>query len=229
VAIINMFEVEARKRQLSGNEGMQVFPLFFDDWSGFFHAGFAPFSARCRSAEMPLSFGFQSKAHLDAVNHTFLDALDDTVATKIVMRIQGNSTAAFVRKLLGEHEQAEISQSDSATRGETMFYTKADRIDQRALRELNPGEAFVSTLVTENGKTRNPLWRVQLSRPDFSGWEKVALPAAKAHEEGEGLNFWQKYMGHEDSETLERLISELTAVEEEMAEPVFRNQQEVPC
>lgn len=231
VAIINMFEVEARKRQLSGNEGIHVFPLFFDDWSGFFHAGFAPFSARCRSAEMPLSFGFQSKAHLDAVNHTFLDALDDTVATKIVMRIQGNSTAHFVRKLLGEHELAEISQSDSTIRGETLFYTKEDRIDARVLRELNPGEAFVSTLVEEGGRTKNPFWKVQLKRPDFSGWEKISLPSAREHAEGEGLNFWKKYMGNEDSETLHRLIGEITEAHEsiETHQSHEEKKQGVPC
>ncbi len=215
LALINMFGVMARRRQLGGNEGVHVFPLFFDDWSGFFHAGFATFSARCRSAEMPLSFGFQSKAHLDAVNHTFLDALDDTVATKIVMRIQGNSTADFVRKLLGEHEHAEISQSDATVKGETMFMTKQDRIDARILRELNPGEAFVSTLLEEEGKTKNPLWRVQLTRPDFRAWEKILLPAPREYEEGEGLNFWKKYMGNEDSKTLQALIAEITEAQAE--------------
>ncbi len=222
VAIISMFEVEARKRQLAGNEGVYVFPLFFDDWSGFFHAGFAPFSARCRSAAMPLSFGFQSKAHLDAVSHTYLDALDDTITTKIIMRIQGSGTANYVRKLLCEYETPEISQSDSIIKGETMFMTKQDRIDPRALRELNPGEAFVSTLVEEGGKTKNPLWRVQLTRPDFTGWEKISLPSAREHEEGEGLNFWKKYMGNEDSKILQGLIAEITEAQAE-------TQREVTC
>ncbi len=209
VALINLFEVEARKRQLGGTKDLLVFPLFFDDWSGFFHEGFAPFSARCRSAEMPLSFGFQSTAHLDAVNHTFLNALDDTIATKIIGRIQGGATANYARQLLCEFEVAEITQSDSVVRGETMSIRKQDRIEDRQLRELNPGEAFVSTLVEEGGKTVNPLWKVQLQRPDFSGWEACSLPPPRTHEEGHGLNFWQKYMGGEDSLALKRRIEEV--------------------
>ncbi|MFQ5588180.1 MAG: hypothetical protein ACE5F7_05010 [Nitrospiria bacterium] len=211
VAMINMFEVEARKRQLAGTDGLDVYPLFFDDWSGFFHAGFAPFSARCRSAEMPLSFGFQSKAHLDAVSHTFLNALDDTVATKIIMRTQGGATAEYVRRLLCEFETPEIMQSDSVVRGETMSMRKQDRIDARALRELNPGEACISTLLEEGGKTRNPLWKVQLKRPDFTGWENIQLPPPKTHDIGKGLNFWEKYMRGEDMRILEKRIAEMTA------------------
>jgi hypothetical protein len=60
IALVETFGVEARKRQLGGTEGLPSFPLIFDDWGAFFHPGFGPFSARCRSAQMPLNFGFQS-------------------------------------------------------------------------------------------------------------------------------------------------------------------------
>ena len=36
---------------------------------------------------MPLSFGFQSRAQLDAVGSSFADELDDTIATKIILRV----------------------------------------------------------------------------------------------------------------------------------------------
>lgn len=218
IGLINMFEVVAAKRQMGGTEGLDVYPLFFDDWSGFFHEGFAPFSARCRSAQMPLSFGFQSTAHLEAVSHTFLSALDDTVATKIVMRTQGNATSAFVQKLLCDYEVAEITQSDSAVRGETMSMRKEFRIDPRALRELNPGEAYISTLSDERGKTKNPLWKAALKRPDFTGWQDVALPAARTHEEGRGLGFWKKYMAGADMKSLTarlKAVSEKETAEED--------------
>ena len=209
VALIDMFEVVATKRQLSGTDNLSVYPLFFDDWSGFFHEGFAPFSARCRSAEMPLSFGFQSTAHLEAVNHTFLSALDDTLATKIVMRTQGNTTAVFVQKLLCDYEVADITQSDSVVRGETMSIRKEARIDPRDLRELSPGQAYISTLVEEGGKTKNPLWKVHLKRPDFTGWQDVKLPQAQVHEEGQGLGFWGKYMAGGDRKSLDVSIKEV--------------------
>lgn len=209
VAVIDMLEVAARKRQLGGIKGLPVYPMFFDDWSGFFHDGFATFAARCRSAEMPLSFGFQSIAHLDAVGPTFLPALDDTIVTKIIMRVHGNATSAFVQKLLCEFEVAEITQSDSTVKGETMMMRKEARIDRRALRELSPGQAYVSTTKEEGKKTINPLWKVQLQRPDFSGWEAVALPEPKVHEEGEGLGLWKKYMAGEDLKALDARIKDV--------------------
>ncbi len=229
IAIINMFEVEARKRQLAGTEGLDVYPLFFDDWSGFFHEGFAPFSARCRSAEMPLSFGFQSKAHLDAVSHTFLNALDDTVATKIIMRTQGGATAKYVQQMLCEFETPEITQSDSVVRGETLSMRKEYRIDPRQLRELNPGEAYISTLQEEEGETKNPLWKVQLQRPDFTGWQKILLPSAKTHEMGHGLNFWEKYMAGADMKSLEIRIKEVLEQDKGLKEAGYTDEEDQPC
>ncbi len=215
VALIDMLEVAARKRQLGGVKNLSVYPMFFDDWSGFFHSGFSTFAARCRSAEMPLSFGFQSIAHLDAVSPTFLTAIDDTIVTKIIMRVHGNATSEFVQKLLCDFEIAEITQSDSTVKGETMMMRKEARIDRRALRELSPGQAYVSTTMEDGKNTINPIWKVQLQRPDFSGWQDVALPEAKAHEEGEGLGFWKKYMAGEDMKVLNARIKKV--LEEETA------------
>ena len=49
IAIIETFGVEARKRQLAGTENLKMYPQLFDDWGAFFHIGFGPYSARCRS------------------------------------------------------------------------------------------------------------------------------------------------------------------------------------
>jgi len=195
IAIIEMFGVEARRRQLAGPEQFTLFPLLLDDWGGFFYDGFGPFSARCRSAAMPLSFSFQSLAQVKAVSQVFADQLDDNLATKLILRVQGEDTAAFALRLLGEYEAFEVSTSQLAEReGTALGMVKRARLTARDLRELAEGEAYVSTLVKEGERMVNPLWRVRLPLPDFSDWQAVELPAPKPHEEGEGLGLWRRYM-----------------------------------
>ena len=203
IAIVEMFGVEARKRQLAGTEGLTRFPLLFDDWGAFFYEGFGPFAARCRSAAMPLTFGFQSYAQLEAVSRVFAHELDDTIATKVVMRVQGAETADYAVRLLGEHETVEVSTSRLGDRsGTSVGYRRVPRIEPRDLRELRPGEAFVSTLIRDGDRVINPLWRLRFSLPDFGGWRDVPLPPPRVHAEGDGLGFWARYM---DPEALARL------------------------
>jgi hypothetical protein len=199
IAIIETFGVEARKRQLSSTPILKMYPQLFDDWGAFFHAGFGPYSARCRSAGMPLSFGFQSRAQLDAVGRSFADELDDTIATKIILRVQGAATAEYAVTLLGEYETLDTGTSDmdsgeTGRRGSSLRYIKKSRIEARQLRELQPGEAYVSTLADYNDKMTNPLWKLRLPLPAFPGWQNISMPLAHEHAEGEGLSFWTRYM-----------------------------------
>ena len=196
VAIIETFGVEARKRQLAGTENLKIYPQLYDDWGAFFHAGFGPFSARCRSAGMPLSFGFQSRAQLDAVSSTFADELDDTIATKIILRVQGSKTSLYAIDLLGQYEAHDIGTSESSSGHDStsVHYVQQARINPRQLRELQPGEAYVSTLIKSSDKVSNPLWKLRLPLPDFKGWQAIELPAARVHEEGNGLSLWSRYM-----------------------------------
>ena len=199
IAVIESFGVEARKRQLAGTEKLKIYPQLYDDWGAFFHAGFGPYSARCRSAAMPLSFGFQSRAQLDSVSHTFADELDDTIATKIILRVQGDRTAEYAVKLLGEYETLDAGTSGSVAAQRqsdttSVRYVHRPRIEARQLRELQPGEAYVSTLATVEGEMTNPLWRLRLPLPEFSNWREVPLPPAREHLEGDGLSFWARYM-----------------------------------
>ncbi len=196
VAIIETFGVEARKRQLAGTENLKIYPQLYDDWGAFFHAGFGPFSARCRSAGMPLSFGFQSRAQLDAVSSTFADELDDTIATKIILRVQGSKTSLYAIDLLGQYEAHDIGTSDSSSGHDStsVRYVQQARINPRQLRELQPGEAYVSTLIKSSDKVTNPLWKLRLPLPDFKGWQSIQMPASRVHEEGRGLGLWSRYM-----------------------------------
>lgn len=195
VAIVEIFAVEARKRQLAGTDGVSSYPLLFDDWGKFFHEGFGPFSARARSAAMPLSFGFQSLAQLQAVSATYADELDDTIATKIVLRVQGNATARNAQQLLGEFDSIGLTTQRSQDRDSSSIgYTPEWRVKERDLRALQPGEGFVSTLIKSQDKMINPLWRVRFPLPDFKDWRSVLLPPPRTHPEGTGLGFWDRYM-----------------------------------
>ena len=195
IAIIDMFGVEARRRQLAGAEQFSLYPLILDDWGGFFHDGFGPFSARCRSAAMPLSFSFQSLAQVKAVSQTFADELDDNLATKIILRVQGEDTAAFALRLLGDYDAFEVSTSQLAERaGTALGVSQRARLNARELRELAEGEAYVSTLIRDGSRMINPLWRVRLPRPAFDHWQAVTLPPARSHAQGTGLGLWQRYI-----------------------------------
>jgi len=195
ISIIETFAVETRNRQLYPAEDLTGYPLLFDDWGAFFHDGFGPFSARCRSAAMPLSFGFQSHAQLRAVSHTYADELDDTIATKIIMRVQGESTAQYAARLLGKFDFLDVGAHYSTGRSESSLrYMRRDRIDGRALRQLQRGEAYISTLLQNGERISNPLWRLRFTLPEFGTWSAVPLPETRLHAEGEGLGFWGRYM-----------------------------------
>ena len=197
IALVETFGVEARKRQLGGTEGLPSFPLIFDDWGAFFHPGFGPFSARCRSAQMPLNFGFQSRAQLDAVSRVFADELDDTIATKLIMRVQGDATSQYAVRLLGMYDVRDVGTSNSP--GErrdstSLRYTQKARIEPRQLRELQPGEVYISTLQQRDDRIVNPLWKLRIPEPPYQDWKNVSMPAARTHEEGRGLSLWTRYM-----------------------------------
>jgi hypothetical protein len=195
IAVIEAFGVEARKRQLGGTENLESYPLIFDDWGAFFHEGFGPFSARCRSAAMPLAFSFQSRAQLQYVSPTYADELDDTIATKIILRVHGAATARYAVELLGEYETREVAISGRASSENTsLSLRRMGRIDPRALRQLQTGEAYVSTLEQRGEREHNPLWRVRLPLPPYTDWQSVPMPTPRQHAEGQGLGFWGRYM-----------------------------------
>ena len=198
IALIEMFGVEARRRQLERTEPPARYPLLFDDWGAFFHEGFGPFSARCRSAEMPLSFGFQSHAQLRAIGPGYADELDDTIATKVIMRVQGEDTSRYAAHLLGQHEAIDLgTRSWSGGSEHSLRFARRYRVCERALREMQPGEAYVSTLEEGPEGMRNPLWHLRFTLPEFGSWQNVVLPGLRTQAVREGLDFWSRYMNPE--------------------------------
>lgn len=209
VVLVEMFHVEARKRQLAGADGFPPFPLFLDDWGDFFHENFTAFSARCRSASMPLFFSFQSLAQLDAVSTAFRDTLDDTIATKIVMRVMGENTSKYASELLGEYERMELGSSELGGRdGVSLMNRALSRFRPQDFKALQPGECFLSTLLDVRSETINPILRTRLPLPDFRDWQAVSMPTSgglcSQSEATKGLGFWDRFVDPESQRRLQQ-------------------------
>ena len=197
VAIVEMFGVEARRRQLSGPEQYKMFPMLMDDWGAFFHDNFGPISARCRSALMPLIFSFQSLAQIKSVSENFARELDDNLATKIILRVNGEDTARFAINLLGEHQELSVGMSELGDRdGASTGLSQQARVNSRDLRELLPGECYVSTVMQRDGKMLNPLWKLRIPRAPYTdeALAQVEMPPVREHPEGQGIGLWRRYM-----------------------------------
>jgi len=216
-----MFGVEARCRQLAGPEQYSMFPLLFDDWGAFFHDNFGPISARCRSALMPLIFSFQSLAQVKTVSDNFARELDDNLATKIILRVNGEDTANFAINLLGERQDVQFGSSKHGDNDGSSYSLKGEsRINARDLRELLPGECYISTVMQTDNKMKNPLWKLRIPRAPYTDadLEKTNMPEPRNHTEGEGLGFWNKYMNPEAFKKID--VTENDMNEEDESEEV---------
>jgi type IV secretory pathway TraG/TraD family ATPase VirD4 len=157
---------------------------------------------------MPLSFTFQSMSQVQRVGEAFKGELDDNLPTKIVFRVMGLSTSGFAVELLGDFETRELSSSEMGNRdGSSMRHERKDRISVRELRELSPGEAYVSTLLFKpNRQVVNPLYRVQFPDTELDHSIEAQLPEARECIEGEGLGLWSKYMSPSRLRDIQRQV-----------------------
>ncbi len=215
VAISEMFAVEARQRQLAGGSSANYYPLLFDDWGRFVHEGFSPFMARARSAAMPAAFSFQSVAQIKEVSPIFLEQMDDLAATKIFLRVQGESTIDYAKRMLDHYEVAEVSASkDNNRSGNSVSVREHERVSGRNLRELATGQAYISTQVTQGLIARNPLWLMHFPLPAFGEWETIALPEyAHTDDLSIGLRFWERYLNPHKLAEIRKLAEQSKAEE----------------
>ena len=210
IALIEMFAVEARQRQLGGGSDADYYPLLFDDWGKFVHDGFSPFMARARSAAMPAAFSFQSVAQIKEVSPTFLEQLDDLAATKIFLRIQGESTIDYARRMLDRYEVADVSASrDHHRSSNSMSMRENARVSARELKQLATGSAYLSTQITQQGQARNPLWKMQFPLPAFPDWQSQSLPQYTHQDDLQvGLRFWERYLNPYKLEAIRQLTQQ---------------------
>ena len=105
---------------------------------------------------------------------------------------------------------------DRHNSGDSLHTGRKWRIEPRELRELLPGEAFVSTLYNDGSRMTNPLWKLRVPMPSCDGWQDVPMPAARKHEEGEGLGFWNRYMNPAKLAELHAAAQEAAAAREQV-------------
>jgi len=198
IMIIEQLAGIAKRRQQGDLEAAHLYPLVFDDWGALFHPGFKPFSARCRSAKMPLSFMFQSRAQLQDVSHTYETELDDNIATKVLFRINGQDTAEFACRLIGTFETREVATSMLGDRdGTSLSVREVPRLKPADFKALDPGEGFISTLLQTDAGTENALYKVRFPLVPMAGWQHVTRPGqthTPVDVADDGLNLWARYM-----------------------------------
>ena len=198
IMIIEQLAGIAKRRQQGDLEAAGLYPLVFDDWGALFHPGFKPFSARCRSAKMPLSLMFQSRAQLQDVSHTYETELDDNIATKVLFRINGQDTSEFACRLIGTFETREVSTSMLGDRdGTSLSVREVPRLKPADFKALDPGEGFISTLLQTQDGTENALYKVRFPLVSMAGWQHVTLPGqthSPVDYADDGLNLWARYM-----------------------------------
>ena len=198
IMIIEQLAGIAKRRQQGDLEAAALYPLIFDDWGALFHPGFKPFSARCRSAKMPLSFMFQSRAQLQDVSHTYETELDDNIATKVLFRINGQDTSEFACRLIGTFETREVSTSILGDRdGTSLSMREVPRLNPGDFKALDPGEGYISTLLQTDDGTENALYKVRFPLVTMAGWQQVSLPVqthSPVDYADDGLNLWARYM-----------------------------------
>lgn len=197
-AIFETFGAIARDRQ-NFDSVRQRWHLIGDDVGGFFYDGIAKITARARSAGVPIHLLFQSKAQMDEIDPTFADQIDDTVSTKVFLRIMGERTRDWASRMMGTYEDIKYSvsdRSDNALDGSSLGTMKDARVEPQEFAQLHDGEAIVSTTFKlEKGLIRSRRVRVRFPLPPTeSDPADVDWPKCNPLPEVEGLGLWDHYM-----------------------------------
>lgn len=189
----------ARDRQNDILTVRQPWHQIYDDWGGFFYDGFAKATARGRSAAMPSSFMFQSKGQMDEVSPHFANQIDDTVPTKIFLRVTGAATSTWASQVLGTYSDIQYSVSDrkdDGMDGSALGERETPRVLNHELQGLDDGEAFITSTDRLSGgrasaqhtRVRFPLPVMQID-PSTVNWPRPRIP-----EPAPGLGLWDEYM-----------------------------------
>ncbi|EAR07571.1 TraM recognition domain-containing protein [Reinekea blandensis] len=188
----------ARKRQ-SSSEDRHSYNLFMDDWGGFFYEGFGTVTSRVRAVNMPIHFAFQSKGQMDTIDPSFANIIDDTVSTKVFLRIAGLATRKWASEMMGTYEDVSYNVSDKAEDGldgSNMGVMERPRVRPEDFRRLHDGQAIIQTLLKKDKgliealdvKVRFPL------APENEDAKAIGWPIIEPTEQAPGLGYWDEYM-----------------------------------
>lgn len=197
--ITEIFGVVAKDRQLYEFDDRRPYPLFFDDWGKFFYSNFGPITARCRSAKMPISFFFQSRGQLDAVEmgRVFTTEITDNIAAIWGLRINGWDTAKWMAEQFGTYETTAVSFRGDDTNDQMVSLVEKPRVRADALRDLNAGEAYGMIFETAGGgRMVNRRYKLRFPMPG-NGFEAPTnwpeIDSGTPNDEADGLQLWRDY------------------------------------
>jgi len=213
----------AKQRQLY-DDVRTPWPQMFDDWGKFFYTNVGSITARCRSAGMPISYFFQSKGQIDAVeNGIFTTEIMDNIGGFCSFRINGNDTAKWAAEQFGTYETSELNVSEhKESSGQVLTVNRIPRIEPDVLKDLNAGEAFISCLQSgEGGESNNKRYKARFPLPVFQNEKSIEWPIieTKTNNNCEGLHLWRDFM---DKDRLKELKKEVVqqALDQEEADEI---------
>jgi energy-coupling factor transporter transmembrane protein EcfT len=218
--VTERYGVIAKDRQLGPSDDRPQYPLEFDDWGALFYDNFGKITARCRSAEMPISFYFQSKAQTDAVQmgNIFTSEIMDNIGALVVLRINGMDTAKWLAAQLGEYETQELSKSaNNIISGESISTVTKFKVTANEIQDVSAGEAHIKMYITgKAGKLKAKVMKVRFPMPlEIKEKPKTwpVIEPSKNNDECEGLHLWKNYMDEDQrrlrkKESIEKALAE---------------------
>jgi hypothetical protein len=232
--LTEQFGVIATKRQLDTQSERKPYPLNFDDWGAFFYGNFGAITARCRSAKMPISFFFQSRAQTDKVESggAFTTEITDNIGTLIALRINGPDTSKWMSEQFGTYEGSALSRSNSTNSdGDQLTLTEKPRVKPEAFKDLNKGEAYINVFLTaKGGIMQNKRYKVRFPLPQDlhekpNDWPQ--LPTGKNNNDCDGLNLWRDFMNETTLKELKKQVIEEALSDNEIEEVVEIEDEEI--
>lgn len=211
--ITEQFGVIATNRQLDTQSERKAFPLNFDDWGAFFYGNFGAITARCRSAKMPISFFFQSRAQTDKVESggIFTTEITDNIGALIALRINGIDTSKWMADQFGTYDSSALSRSNSTvSEGDQLSTVDKPRVKPEAFKNLNKGEAYINVFLTgDKGVMQNKKYKVRFPLPQTlhdkpTDWPQ--MPEGKNNSDCEGLNLWNTFMNEDNLKELKKQV-----------------------
>ena len=98
--------------------------------------------------------------------------------------------------------------------GTSLSTRETPRLKPNDFKALNPGEAYVSTLVQNDKETVNALYKARFPLVAIPDWQSVTWPTpthAVTEHSDDGLNLWLRFMTPDRMRELHKLMEQEAA------------------
>lgn len=210
-AFCERLQAISRERQ-NYKTSTHIWHCIFDDWGGLFYDNFTTATARFRAAGLPVSFFFQSKGQMDEVASTFADIMDDTVATKIFLRMLGQKSCEWASRSMGTYEAYKYTISDREQEGldgSSLGLAAEPRVLPQDFRDLSDGECYCATnLKASKGKAKSlyTKFRFPLAEKIIDDVSSIDWPTPVLNPPKDGLGLWEKFVSQNTIQSADSTI-----------------------